>query len=141
MKVNEILRENSDKDLRLAIQSGTVDKTMGFALRSTFKKIIEKHTTGSNWEIKQSFLDTGLYYTGEDVQEVVPAMQAIIGDLYGFFQNGPKREITRVVKEDDDISVTYVVKPVDAPSQIQFFHLKRLGPDGAVLGVSIKPKR
>ena len=150
MKVKELLqalneatpkRDVSPKEMRLAVQNGTVDVPTGFALRSAFKKIILKHAVGPDWELKRNFLDTGLYYTGEDMQEASRVVHTIIGDLYGFFQDGPKREITRVVKQDEPERTGYVVKPVNQPSQIQFFSNKAPGPDGAVLGILMNPKR
>mgnify|MGYP006283083951 CR=1 FL=1 len=145
MKIKE-LSESLDQSQRSSIQTGTVGKSLAFKLRGLIKKLIRKHATGDDWEIKKHSADLGLYYNGQDLASAKATGFEILGDLYDLFQLGKAREITRTKKvEDTPERVTYEVIPTHEPGQkgkapqISFTFNKQAQQGDAVIGILIQP--
>jgi hypothetical protein len=126
MKLDDIIEENfSRQEKRKAIQLGNVSKDIAFAIGNDLAKIIKKHINDKDWKYDKHFLDQGIRYKGEDTKAANKTIDAIIGDIYGYFVDVPKKEVTRVKKgtrivggENQEV---YTIKPQDAKTQIEFF--------------------
>lgn len=109
---------------RQAIQQGDFSKNIGFAIKNDLSKIIKKHID-TNWKHNTNFLDQGIQYTGDDAPAANKVIDAIIGDVYGYFIDIPRKLVTRVKKSTRTLNgssqTVYTVTPRDSSSQIEFF--------------------
>ena len=146
MKVIEILDEaqtpaqkaaKAKSAKRMAAQKGNFDKSMAFSLMGSLAKIIKKHAKGDDWDYNKSYLDQGLVYTGKDDDMAHNMIDAIIGDMYGYFVDGSMKERVRVKRSTrmagDQEQEVYTVMPMGtfthpmgikrkkADSQLEFF--------------------
>ena len=134
-------------EIRSNVQAGDVDRKMMFSIRKELKAIVDKATKGAEWEVKQFNTDLGLYYNGHDLTAAYQTGQKIIGDLFGYFQDGAAKKITRTVKDQDDGDyLSYKVIPFSKPgepkkiSQIKFSLNRNIRTGGPVISIVLDGK-
>jgi hypothetical protein len=139
MKIFEVTEKQAKKEnLRYAVQSGSLSKQQGFSLKKQLVAVLNKYAKGDDWEIKQQFLDAGLYYLGDDTDRADVVGLDIIGALYGYFQDGARRSVTKLKKEEDDNLMTFTAIPVGgAQPQVSFTWHKHAVTDGPVIAINI----
>ena len=150
MKVTEILNEaqtpaqkaaKAKSAKRLKAQAGNFDKSTAFSLMGSLAKIIKKHAKGDDWDYHKSYLDQGLDYTGKDVSTANKVIDAIIGDMYGYFVDGSPKDRVRVKHSErvagNETQDVYTVVPmgkfthpmglkrIKQESQLEFFRFKQ----------------
>jgi len=129
----------SASNRRKMIQQGNFSKDVAFAVRGDLEKIIKKHID-KDWKYNKHYLDQGIQYKGEDVKAANKVIDAIIGDLYGYFIDVPKKEITRVKKTTrtvgNDQQEVYTITPQDGKPQIEFFKFKNKPELGSIMNVA-----
>jgi len=134
------------EELRYSIQAGTVTQRQAFSIKKLLVGIIGKYATGDDWAVKQNFLDAGLYYEGEDLNEANRIGKEIVGALYGFFQDGARRSVTKLKREEDNQTMSFTAIPMDdqgnkAPPQISFTWYKNAQTGGPVIAININAPR
>ena len=87
-------------------------------------------------------MDAGLYYNGDDMQEAKRVQDEIAGALYGYFQDGARRSVTKMKREEDNQHVTYTAMPMDKwndkqEPQVSFVVHKNLGKGNPVIGIHL----
>ena len=150
VKVTEILNEaqtpaqkakTAKAAKRMAAQAGNFDKKMAFSLMGSLAKIIKKHAKGDDWDYHKSYLDQGLDYTGTDTETANKVIDAIIGDMYGYFVDGSAKDRVMVKHSDrvagNETQDVYTVIPmgkfthpmgmrrIKQQSQLEFFRFKQ----------------
>lgn len=139
MKIFEVTERQAKKEkIRYAVQGGSLTKEQGFSLKKMLVAVLNKYAKGDEWEVKQHFLDAGLYYNGEDLDKANAVGLDIIGALYGFFQDGARRSVTQLKKEEDDNMMTFTAIPVGgAKPQVSFTWHKHAKTGGPVIAINI----
>lgn len=115
----------SKKEVRLAVQQGNISKSVAFKVSTDLAKIIKKHIN-TDWKYSKQYLDQGIEYIGEDTAEANKVVDIIIGDIYGYFSDGNRRDRSQVKDMMRAIGEAkqkvYYVNPVnEAKPQIEFF--------------------
>jgi len=129
--------------LRYAIQTGTMDRSQAWTVKKLLSNIIAKYAKGDSWEVKNTFLDTGLYFNGPDPAEAGAVQKDVIGALYGFFQDGARKSITKLKRDEDAQTITYTAMPTPdgygdrQPPQISFVQHKNVTAGNPVVGIHI----
>jgi len=141
MQLDNLLEATlSASDRRKMIQQGNFSKNVAFAIRGDLEKIIKKHINDKEWTYNKQFLDQGVQYKGEDVNAANKVIDTIIGDLYGYFIDIPKKEITRVKKTTRTVGTdqqeVYTVTPQEGSPQIEFFKFKNKPELGILMTVA-----
>lgn len=150
MKFKDFLIEQSNnkkqptdrQSIRKAIQQGQVDSVVGAIISDDVRKIIRRHVKGeADWKVSHWKSDIGITYYGDDLQYASAVVDGIIGDIYGYFHNGPKDQLARVVKYQKQVNdqnrTYYKVVPRKGQTQIQFFRANNFKEGEPVMGVLI----
>ena len=135
-------KKAANEKIRMSTQSGTIDKKQAWGVKKALTSIVSKYAVGDDWELNSSYLDTGLYYVGDDIEEAKRVGQEIIGALYGFFQDGSKKSITKLKREDDANMMSFTAMPMkdqfgQNPPQISFELHKNVKTGGPVIGIHL----
>jgi hypothetical protein len=157
MKIKELITEAPKKSaaqtkaanekLRYSTQGGTIDKSNAWGIKKALNKIISKYAKGPDWKIENQYLDAGLYYLGDDFVEAERIGKEIVGALYGYFQDGARRSVTKLKREEDNQTMTFTAMPTpDANGnrkepQVSFSLHKNIQTNRPVLGVHINAAR
>jgi len=133
--------------IRFAVQTGTIDKKSAWAVKNILKGVIEKYATGPDWEIHSQYMDTGLYYIGDDLEIANHVGREIIGALYGWFQDGSKKSITKLKRDEDSNTMTFTAMPTPdkwgdrKPPQLSFVLHKNIKKGSPVIGIHLNVAR
>jgi len=92
--------------------------------------------------MESQYLDAGLYYMGDDIEEAKRVGMEVIGALYGFFQDGSKKSITKLKREEDANTMQFTAMPMkdqfgQNPPQVSFVLHKNVQPGGPVIGIHL----
>lgn len=152
MKIDELLNEQNKQNVpvqqvRLAIQQGQVDQQIGAKIRDQVRQIIRSHIKDEpDWTVNQWHNDLGLVYYGDesDLDYADAVVDGIVGDIYGFFQDSPRNERTRVAPYQKQVNgvnrTVYKIVPQKGSTQIKFFRVNQIEPGKPVLGLLIDVK-
>jgi len=128
--------------IRMSTQSGTIDKKQAWGVKKALTNIVAKYAVGDDWKMENQYLDAGLYYMGNDMEEAKRVGNEVIGALYGFFQDGSKKSITKLKREDDANTMQFTAMPMkdqfgQNPPQVSFVLHKNIEPGGPVIGIHL----
>ena len=143
------LSEITKKELQPSIQKGEASWKDSLAIKDNILKLVKSNIKQSkdDWTIHSEVkypISFGLQYTGNDTHYAQTVLDKLIGDVYGYFVDGPVKQRTRtknVVNNNEQIK--FVVTPTHTPGkpdtkkddQISFWHNRQDG----VFGLEIFP--
>lgn len=135
------LKKATEK-IRMSTQSGTIDKKQMWGVKKALTNIVAQYAKGDDWKMENQYLDAGLYYMGNDMEEAKRVGDEVIGALYGFFQDGAKKSVTKLKREDDSRTMTFTAMPMkdqfgQNPPQVSFVLHKNVEPGGPVIGIHL----
>jgi len=122
--------------------TGTIDKKQAWGVKKALTNIVAKYAVGDDWKMESQYLDAGLYYMGDDMEEAKRVGNEVIGALYGFFQDGSKKSITKLKREEDANTMQFTAMPMkdqfgQNPPQVSFVLHKNVQPGGPVIGIHL----
>jgi len=132
----------ANEKIRMSTQSGTIDKKQAWGVKKALTNIVAKYAVGDDWKMESQYLDAGLYYMGDDIEEAKRVGMEVIGALYGFFQDGSKKSITKLKREEDANTMQFTAMPMkdqfgQNPPQVSFVLHKNVQPGGPVIGIHL----